>query len=191
MTKTTSPPKRALETVEQADKKIADAVALDGRTRAARRTSLFADSGDQPPLIILSLSVIAAGLAGGNARLRRTGMRMLTAHSLATLFKMLGKDRIDRSRPGEQGYRFEKGTSRDGRLRSMPSGHSAGIAAVAGAILPDYPQVLVPVATTATAVAGAQLPSKNHFLSDVVVGAGLGLLAAGIAKLLIPPIDEA
>ncbi|MES2903120.1 MAG: phosphatase PAP2 family protein [Pseudomonadota bacterium] len=185
--------KRALEAVERTDQAVADTLALDGRTRAARRTSAFAEAGDQPPLIILSLAVVAAGLAGGNSRIRRTGMRMLTAHSLATLFKLAIKDRIDRTRPGardEKGYRLEKGSSRDGRLRSMPSGHSAGVAAVAGAIAVDYPGARVPVAIAASAIGAAQLPSKNHFMSDVVVGAILGLAAAGIARVMIPPIEK-
>ncbi len=191
MTETKSRPKRALKKVERTDKVVADAVAIDGRTRAAKRTGLFAESGDQPPLIILSLAVVTAGLAGGDARMRRTGMRMLTAHSLSTLFKLLIKDRIDRTRPGEEGYRLEKGTSRDGRLRSMPSGHSAGVVAVAGAVMVDYPKSIAPVATAATAISAAQLPSKNHFLSDVLVGAALGAVAAGFARLLIPPVEKA
>ncbi len=191
MTEIGSRPKHALKSVERIDKLVADRLALDGRTKAARRTSFFAEAGDQPPLIILSLAVVAAGLVGGDKRIRRTGMRMLTAHSLSTLFKLLVKDRIDRTRPAEDEYRLEKGTSRDGRLRSMPSGHSAGSVAVAGAILPDYPSALAPVAAATIAVAAAQLPSKNHFLSDVLVGAALGAAAAGIARLLIPPIDEA
>ena len=194
MTKTLTRPKRAIKNIERIDQQVAARLALDGRTRAARWTGTFADAGDQPPLIILSLSIVAAGLAGGDARLRRTGMRMLTAHSLATLFKLLAKDRIDRTRPGalnEKGYRLEPGTSRDGRLRSMPSGHSAGTMAIAGAIVPDYPGALIPAMTAATAIAVAQLPSKNHFLSDVLVGAGVGLVAAGIARLLIPPINRA
>ena len=47
---------------------------------------------------------------------------MLTAHSLSTIAKLAVKDRIDRTRPGalnEKAYRLEKGTSRDGRLRSI------------------------------------------------------------------------
>lgn len=194
MTSVPSRTRHAFKTIERIDKAVANRLALDGRTVVARRTSAFAEAGDQPPLIIGSLAVVAAGMAGGNARLRRAGMRMLTAHSLATLFKLLAKDRIDRTRPGavdEKGYRLENGTSRDGRLRSMPSGHSAGTVAVAGAILPDYPSAFAPVAVAATAISAAQLPSKNHFLSDVLVGAALGAAAAGIARLLIPPIEEA
>lgn len=194
MTSGPSRTRHALKIVERIDKAVADRLALDGRTVIARRTSAFAEAGDQPPLIIASLAIVAAGLAGGNARLRRTGMRMLTAHSLSTLFKLLAKDRIDRTRPGalnEKGYRLEKGKSRDGRLRSMPSGHSAGAVAVAGAMLPDYPNALAPVTVAATAISAAQLPSKNHFLWDVLVGAVLGAAAAGIARLLIPPSKPA
>ncbi len=42
----------------------------------------------------------------------------------------------------------------------------------------------------AGAVMLAQLPSKNHFLSDVAAGAAIGLASAAIARLLIPRIDE-
>ena len=106
------------------------------------------------------------------------------------LAKLAGKDNINRTRPGalnEKAYRLEKGHSDDGRLRSMPSGHSAGIVAVAGAIAADYPRALLPVAAASVAVGAAQLPSRNHYLSDVVVGAGIGLVVAGLSRLLIPP----
>ncbi len=149
----------------------------------------FAEIGDQPPLVAISLGVIAAGVVGGHDRLRRTGCRMLTAHSLSTIAKQAGKDSIDRTRPGalnEKAYRLEKGTSHDGRLRSMPSGHSAGIVAIAGAIAADYPQALIPAAASAVAVGAAQVPSRNHYLSDVIVGAGIGLAVTGLARLLIP-----
>jgi membrane-associated phospholipid phosphatase len=153
----------------------------------------FAEIGDQPPLVAVSLGVIAAGLVGGHDRLRRTGLRMLTAHSLSTIAKLAGKGTIDRTRPGalnEKAYRLEKGDSRDGRLRSMPSGHSAGIVAISGAIAIDYPRTVMPLAIASAAVGAAQLPSRNHYLSDVVVGAGIGLVVAGLARLLIPPLDR-
>ena len=109
----------------------------------------FAELGDQPPLVAVSLGVAAVGFAARDERLQRTGMRMLAAHSLSTMAKLAGKDSVDRTRPGalsEKAYRLKQGTSRDGRLRSMPSGHSAGIVAVAGAISADYPRALLPAA---------------------------------------------
>jgi len=193
MAKSTSRARRVLKEVERTDIKVTRKVSL-GKDRAAGRwMRRFAEIGDQPPLVAVSLGVIAAGLAGGHDRLRRTGFRMLTAHSLSTLAKLAGKGNIDRTRPGalnEKAYRLEKGDSRDGRLRSMPSGHSAGIVAIAGAIAADYPRALVPLGAASVAVGAAQLPSRNHFLSDVVVGAGIGLAVAGLARLLIPPLER-
>lgn len=190
MTKDKSVAKRTLHKVERTDLKVARKASIAKADPVGKWTRRFAEVGDQPPLVAISLGVIAAGLVGGHDRLRRTGLRMLTAHSLSTLAKLAGKDRIDRTRPGalnQKAYRLQKGTSNDGRLRSMPSGHSAGIVAIASAIAADYPRARVPVAVAAVAVGGAQLPSRNHYLSDVVVGAGIGLVVAGLARLLIPP----
>jgi membrane-associated phospholipid phosphatase len=193
MAKTKSRSKRSPSKVERADLKVTRAVGIDKTHPLGRWLRRFAELGDQPPLVGLSLAVVAAGLAGRDARLRRTGMRMLTAHSLSTIAKLIGKDSIDRTRPGalgEKKYRLEQGDSRDGRLRSMPSGHSAGIVAVAGAIVADYPRALIPAAAASAAVGAAQVPSRNHYLSDVVVGAAIGLIVAGLARGLIPPHDR-
>ncbi len=185
--------KQVLHAIERNDLKVARAVSLPKTKPVGKWTRRFAEVGDQPPLVAISLGVIAAGLVGGHDRLRRTGMRMLTAHSLSTIAKLAGKDSIDRTRPGalnEKAYRLTKGASHDGRLRSMPSGHSAGTVAIASAIAADYPRALLPLGAASAAIAAAQLPSRNHFLSDVVVGAAIGLAVAGLARLLIPPLDQ-
>jgi len=189
MAKAKSKAKSAVRQVESVDLRVARKVAIDKSDPVGKWTRRFAEVGDQPPLVAISLGVIAAGIVGGHDRLRRTGFRMLTAHSLSTIAKLAGKDSIDRTRPGaldEKPYRLQKGTSRDGSLRSMPSGHSAGIVAIAGAIAADYPSARVPVAAAAVAVGAAQLPSRNHYLSDVVVGAAIGLAVTGLAQMLIP-----
>lgn len=187
------PRKRKLHPVERADLKVARKVALDRNGFFGRWTARFAELGDQPPLIALSLGVTAAGAVRGDERLARSGLRMLVAHSLSTMAKLLVKDLVDRTRPGalkDKAYRLEEGDSRDGRLRSMPSGHSAGITAVAGAIAEDYPIIQIPAAVASATIAGAQPPSRNHYLSDVIVGAGIGLAVAALARRLVPPQDE-
>ena len=119
---------------------------------------------------------------------------MLAAHSLTTMAKLLGKGLIDRTRPEETlrngNYRLEEGTSRDGRLRSMPSGHSAGVTGVALAATRDYPTLAIPAASAGGAIMLAQLPSKNHFLSDIIVGATIGFLSAAIATAVIPRLER-
>lgn len=175
--------------VERADLRVSKTVGIRRNSIAGKGLGHFAELGDQPPLIGLAALTISAGILRRDEQLARTGLRMLAAHSLATMGKLAVKDSINRTRPGalnEKAYRLEEGHSRDGRLRSMPSGHSAGITAVAGAMTPDYPRAILPAAGLATSIAGAQLPTRNHFLSDVVVGVGIGLAAAGIARWLIP-----
>ena len=183
---------RKLNKIEKADLKIADSVAIDGKGAAGRLLSKFADLGDQPPLIAISAGVFAYGLVSGNRKLTRTGLRMFAAHSVATAIKGFAKDEVDRTRPDEAlddaPYKLEAGHSEDGGLRSMPSGHSAGLAAVARAAGREYPEVAVPAAVAAAAIAAAQLPSRNHFASDVAVGVGIGLASeAAVAKLMGPP----
>ena len=185
---------RKLQPVERLDLKVARAVALDQGKAAGKQIARFAELGDQPPLVLLSLGVAAFGALRRDERLARTGLRMLAAHALTSIGKLIGKGLVDRTRPAEalgQGrYRLEEGASKQGRLRSMPSGHSAGVTALAFALAPDYPRQAVPAAAAAGAVMLAQLPSKNHFLSDVAAGAAIGLLAGGIARWLIPPQGE-
>lgn len=185
---------RSLTPVEEVDVKVASAVALDRRRKPAKLIARFAELGDQPPLILLSVGVAAVGALRRNERLARTGLRMLAAHSLATMTKRLGKGLIDRTRPDNAlrkgRYRLAQGDSDEGRLRSMPSGHSAGSTALAIAATSDYPRVTGLVSAGTGAVMLAQLPSKNHFLSDVVAGAGIGTLAALVAQLLVPPFEK-
>ena len=186
--------RRRLTRIEKVDLAVARKLALDEDGRPGKALAAFAELGDQPPLALLSLGVAAVGALRRDARLARTGLRMLAAHSLTTMAKRLGKGTIDRTRPEEAlengRYRLEEGDSDDGELRSMPSGHSAGVTAVAIAASRDYPGLAAPAAGLGGAIMLAQLPSKNHFLSDVVAGAAIGVLAAFIADALIPRLEE-
>ena len=180
--------RRRLHPIEKADLEISDRVAVDGRSVPSRWLGRFAELGDQPPLIALGAGVFAYGLVGRNRKLVRTGLRMLAAHAVATALKGVIKDRVDRTRPGEDGYRMERGKSREGRLRSMPSGHSAGLAAVARAVGREYREAAVPAGLAAVSVTAAQLPSGNHFVSDVAAGVAIGLASeAAVSALMGPP----
>lgn len=185
--------KKKLHALERTDLRLARKVALDQRSRAGRITARFAEIGDQPPLLALSAGVVATGVARRDEQLARAGLRMVVAHALSTMGKLFLKDLVDRTRPGaldEKAYRMEPGQSRDGRLRSFPSGHSAGSAALAGAVAPDFPRAAVPVALAASAIAAAQPASRNHYVSDVLAGVAIGLAAGLVARLLVPPFDE-
>lgn len=148
------------------------------------------DLADQPPLIAASALTLVTGLVFRKPWLARTGIRMLASHGLATWFKTLVKDRIDRTRPrkverdGE--HEITKGKSKDGEERSFPSGHSAGAVAVARAIVAENAGAAPIAYPLAGFAAGMQLPRKAHFLSDVVAGIALGLAADWVVGAMLP-----
>ena len=184
--------RRKLHPAEKADLAAARAAHVPSRTRLGQAVDWFAELGDQPPLIAASSGVLAVGIVRRDRRMIRTAARMLAAHAVATAIKTVIKDRVDRSRPatalGGRGYTLRKGNSKDSALRSMPSGHSAGLAAVAAAVAREYPATASPVAAAAGSVAAAQLPSDNHFLTDVAAGILIGLLSEkAVAVAMGPP----
>ena len=151
---------------------------------------------DQPPLITISAVTLLAGLGLRDARLARTGARMLASHLLATAIKSQVKHRVDRTRPfvlaEERRYEISEGKHDEGKYNSFPSGHTAGAVAVAQAVAREYPAAALPARLLAAAVALIQIPRCAHFLSDIGAGAVIGLgaeklvdLAASKAKALL------
>lgn len=155
----------------------------------------FASLGDQPPLRTLCAAVIAAGVAGNNRRLARAGVRMLVAHTLATLAKDFVKERVDRTRPRSTGGKGKDHVPRPGRdtskeETSFPSGHSAGAAAVARAVARDYPEYAAPAYAAGGALALAQIPRCAHYPTDVGAGLVLGLAAEAIVDIGFGLVEE-
>jgi hypothetical protein len=115
-------------------------------------------AGDQPPMLSLSGAVLAAGFLSERPRMMFGGARMVAAHLIATGAKHYIKRRIDRERPAPRQGKAPKprrGRQDSKRMTGFPSGHTAG-----------------------TVAAG------KHYLSDVLVGAAIGLAAeAAVARL--------
>ncbi|HYD37393.1 MAG TPA: phosphatase PAP2 family protein, partial [Allosphingosinicella sp.] len=141
------------------------------------------------------LATIAAGLAGGDRRLARAGLRMLAAHTLATLAKDFVKNRVDRTRPRSKGKPGKDHVPRPGRRTakeetSFPSGHSAGAAAVARAFARDYPEHGAPAYAAASALALAQIPRCAHYPTDVAAGVAIGLAAEAVVDIGFRLVEE-
>lgn len=178
-----------------ADAAAAEAARPYQGTPAMEALGRFAALGDQPPLRTLCAAVIAAGLAGGNRRLARAGVRMLVAHTLATLAKDFVKERVDRTRPRSKGEKGRDHVPRRGRdtakaQTSFPSGHSAGAAAVASAFARDYPEYAIPAYVAGGALALAQIPRCAHYPTDVGAGLAIGLAAEAIVDIGIRVVEE-
>jgi membrane-associated phospholipid phosphatase len=186
---------KAARAVLAADEAAAEAALPYRGSPGMEALGRFASLGDQPPLRTLCAAVIAAGVAGGNRRLARAGVRMLVAHTLATLAKDYVKERVDRTRPRSKGGSGKDPVPRPGRHTakeetSFPSGHSAGAAAVARAFARDYPEYAAPAYAVGAALALAQIPRCAHYPTDVGAGLALGLAAASVVDIGVALVEE-
>ncbi|KQN91803.1 hypothetical protein ASE90_03235 [Sphingomonas sp. Leaf67] len=151
---------------------------------------MLSEVADQPPMVAINLTTIAVGLWRSDARLTRTGVRMLAAHGLATLAKAVIKANVDRARPklfsDREDHRPKPGDTDEGPQNSFPSGHTAGAVAVARAVAREYPDAAGPAYAGAAAVAAIQVPRGTHFPIDVAVGAVIGLIAEAVVTQVLP-----
>ncbi len=178
-----------------ADERAAEAALPYQGSPAIEALGRFASLGDQPPLRTLCAAVIAAGLAGGDRRLARAGVRMLVAHTLATLAKDFVKERVDRTRPRSKGEKGKDHVPKPGgdtskEETSFPSGHSAGAAAVAWAFARDYPEYAAPAYAAGSALALAQIPRCAHYPTDVGAGLAIGIAAEALVDIGIGLVKE-
>ncbi len=178
--------------IEQADRRIAEAMEAKDNP-LIRAAGAVSEIGDQPPMIALSVGTALAGAVRQDRRMVRAGVRMLVAHAFATWTKQAIKAGIVRTRPAtaqKHGYHSDTGKDTDHAVSSFPSGHTAGAVAVAQAVARDYPAAALPVRGAAAAVALIQIPRAKHFLSDLVVGAVIALVAERLASQIVDAVDR-
>jgi membrane-associated phospholipid phosphatase len=175
-------PSEAARALLEADKAAARATLRHEHSLPVRLLEHVADLGDQPQMRIVCGATIAVGLIAGDRRLARTGLRMLAAHTLATLAKDFVKRRVDRTRPRSLDEPGKDLKPRPGRNEakeetSFPSGHSAGAASVARAFAREYPDHALPAYGAAGVLALAQIPRCAHSPTDVGAGLAIGIVA--------------
>lgn len=159
------------------------------QSAAIKTLSWLSEVGDQPQMRTISGGMIAAGFLLRDRRMARAGVRMLLAHELATLAKNFVKHRVDRTRPRSAGERQEQqvrpGRSTAKEETSFPSGHSAGVSAVARAFASEYPEHKGPAYAAAGMVALAQVPRCAHYPTDVGAGILIGVAAEAAVGLVL------
>ncbi len=167
--------------VEHADRAVAAAAAPARKSAIVRLLGTLSELADQPQLISICTGALLAGLATRNERLARAGGRMLAAELLATGLKSAIKHRVDRTRPrvvADGGdYKMQPGESDDSDDNSFPSGHTAGAVSVARAFVREYPEHRAAAYGIAAAVALIQIPRCQHYPTDLLAGALVGLAA--------------
>jgi membrane-associated phospholipid phosphatase len=157
------------------------AYALDNQVRAkpfapgsaqARRSTEIRDA---LPLLALTAGTFAAGKLRHDTALAGTGTDMAEAAVLAVVGANVLKKATGRLRPDETLDRGQWGRSGN----SFPSDHVAAIFAAAQVLSDRLPVEKQALRWTAYGLAGAtalaRIQGNNHWLSDTVAGAALGM----------------
>jgi membrane-associated phospholipid phosphatase len=130
-------------------------------------------------------SVYGFSLLGADAKHNYVDRTLEVGTACVALVGIVGgaKYLIDKERPDGSDF------------NSFPSGHSAK--AFMGAELvrieygEDYPWLAVGAYTIATATGALRVYNNHHWLSDVIAGAGVGILSARIGYWLLPYTKQA
>jgi undecaprenyl-diphosphatase len=116
---------------------------------------------------------------------RTTGIAALIAISLSHIVAQLLKRRFLRPRPHLTLLALDPLVPIPDAF-SFPSGHACAAMAVAASLAADAPWVAgVPTLVLAAFVAASRVYLRVHFVSDVVVGLGLGVGGAALAWAVV------
>jgi membrane-associated phospholipid phosphatase len=126
----------------------------------------------------VTLGLISAGLISGNDEITRAGGRLAATLALAGVASTGFKWAAGRPRPNESSDvdGFVPFSGQD----AMPSGHTTVAFALATALADDIHRTWATVGlyTIATGVGWSRLNDNKHWLSDVAMGAAVGLTSA-------------
>ncbi len=150
-----------------------------GRDDVARQLERF---GQVEVLVPVPVGLALAGLIAHDDRLLRTAGRSALGIVLAEAVVQPSKFVLGRHRPnaGDGAYTFSPFSKGDA---SMPSGHTAAAFALATVLADDIHNTWATVGlyTLAGGTGLARMELDAHWLSDVLVGAGIGIAAGKLA----------
>lgn len=132
---------------------------------------------------VLWFAVAAVLAAAGGPGWRRGAGRGLAAVALAsTATNVVVKGQYARTRPPLHTVPVRRRVRRLPVTTSFPSGHSASAVAFAAAVGREAPELALPLGLAAAAVAWSRVWTGAHYPGDVLVGAGIGALAAAAVR---------
>jgi membrane-associated phospholipid phosphatase len=144
-------------------------------TRAADHSALW-----------LTVAAILAVTGGRHAR--RAACRGLVAIAgSSVLVNLVGKRAMPRGRPALQDVPVTRWAARIPTSGSFPSGHSSSAAAFAVGASLELPALAAPLGAAAGVVCASRIYTGMHYLTDVVVGAGIGAGTALATSRIVPP----
>jgi membrane-associated phospholipid phosphatase len=181
MTKLELPDVNASTPIEEVDAAVATVLVPHAERGLVQLVGNASDLTDQEPLYAAAGAMIGTGLLMRDERTVLAGTRMLAAHLLATALRGVVKSLVVRTRPdaaarrGE--YDFKVGEQRESEFSSFPSGHTAGAVAAARALGRHYPGSHHGWSALAAAASATQVLRSKHYVTDVLAGTAIGLVA--------------
>ncbi|MBX3134483.1 MAG: phosphatase PAP2 family protein [Gemmatimonadaceae bacterium] len=177
-----------------ADQGARDAVRASGPQGSAALDGLtaYGNAFGQPGVVVAGVLLYGGGLVAKRPVVASTGFRALEAIAVSGVVTSGLKGILGRARPAvapdaPDDWQFARGMRvKGGDYQSMPSGHSTAAFAFATAVTLDVrrraPQHARWVGAlsyaSALSTAYARMHDDRHWLSDVTVGAGIGIVTA-------------
>jgi hypothetical protein len=129
------------------------------------------------PANVISLSVYAAGLFSGNDEIRKTGRLAFEAISISGISVMAVRYVFGRSRPVANDFRKFNWLETRNDIQSFPSGHTVVAFAMSTVFAEQIDNIWARIGFygMAALTGCARIRNNQHWLSDVVTGAALGL----------------
>jgi membrane-associated phospholipid phosphatase len=160
--------------------------AQDHRSKTSDDVASFFRHFGQPEVYAtVSVGLVGVGLIGGNHEIARVGGRAVASVGLAGASTLVFKSVLGRSRPftGAGVLDFHPFNTADSTT-SMPSGHTSVAFALATSLADDIrrPWATVGLYTLATGTAWSRINDDQHWFSDVVFGAIVGITSAKLAS---------
>jgi membrane-associated phospholipid phosphatase len=154
---------------------------IDANSSAAvwRFMQVVSRVGDWPGHLILGLVLIALAWLSGSKRWMRIFLAMLIACALAGIVARVGKIAIGRPRPSTHVEQIWNGPSLHSKFNAFPSGHTAASTAFFVTLLLGAGcRIGIPLLIIPLLIATSRMIVAAHYLSDVVGGFAVGVIAA-------------
>lgn len=139
-----------------------------------------------PISVGIPAGILIAGFINHNKAQQQKGWKIVGALAVNTIITQGLKYSINRERPYEKYPLLINPYDKKEQGKSFPSGHTSTAFSLAASIAIEYPKwyVVVPAYAYATSVGYSRLYLGEHYPSDVLTGAALGVGSAYLSNWL-------
>ena len=164
------------------DETVQRALPQDRSGFGDRFASVVRKVGEPPVYVTVPGVMFVGGLLANRPGLRRGGERVAVSLALGAVLAAAAKFSVGRLRPDQtpETAAFKPFSGAD----AFPSGHATMAFALATSLSDEigHPWATVPLMALATGTAWSRINDKQHWLSDVVAGAAIGVVSAQLVE---------